>query len=118
MRVIPAVLTMLAIFLFSAGPSMDMQDRLLERIVNKGGHIIGYGILALSYWRIFGFRGNKFWLAWFLAVLYAMTDEYHQSFVPGRYSSLFDVLVYDTLGALIALWLAYLYLKTKQPAWV
>ena len=115
LRVLPAVLMMLAIFLFSAGPSMDLEDRLMERVVNKGGHMIGYGILALSFWRIFGIKRSRFWLAWFLAVLYAMTDEYHQSFVPGRYASLLDVLVYDNLGALIALGLVYFYLKTKQP---
>lgn len=51
-----------------------------------------------------------------LAVLYAVTDEYHQSFVPFRHSTSFDVLVYDNLGALISLWLAGMLAKQKQPA--
>lgn len=106
---------MLAIFLFSAGSAMDAENVLIERIVNKGGHMIGYGVLALCFWRGFEFKGNRGWLAWVLAVLYAVTDEYHQSFVPGRFPSIFDVLVYDNLGALISVGLAGLFLKQKQP---
>ena len=107
---------MLAIFLFSAGHGFDTPKRLLGFIVNKGGHMIGYGILTLAYWRMFEFGGRRLWVAWLLAVLYALTDEYHQSLVPGRHPRLFDVLVYDNLGALISLGLAVLLLKSKQPA--
>jgi VanZ family protein len=114
-RFLPAVLMMLAIFLFSAGSGFQTQEQLLQTIVNKGGHMIGYGLLALAFWRIFEFDENRFWLAWLLAVLYALTDEYHQSFVPGRHPSLFDALFFDALGALIALWLASRFLKTRRP---
>ena len=78
--------------------------------------MIGYGILALTYWRVFEFRGKKFWLAWLLTVLYALTDEYHQSFVAGRHPSLFDAFVYDNLGALICLSLAALFFRSKKTA--
>ena len=78
--------------------------------------MIGYGILALCFWRMLEFKGNRWWIAWFLAVLYALTDEYHQSFVPGRHPALFDVFFFDDLGALIALWLAITFFKSKQPA--
>ena len=114
-RWLPAALMMLAIFLYSAGPALDMPQSGLRLLVNKSGHVIGYAMLALSYWRAFNFNTNKRWAAWLLAVLYAMTDEFHQSFVPGRYSSLFDVLVYDNLGACFAMLLAGLFLKQKQP---
>jgi VanZ family protein len=106
---------MVTIFLFSAGSAVQMPELFLETVVNKGGHMIGYGMLALAFWRMFEFKGDRFLLAWLLAVLYALTDEYHQSFVPGRHPSLFDALVFDALGALIALWLAALYLKIKRP---
>ena len=75
--------------------------------------MVGYAFLALSYWRAIGFRRDKWWLAWCLAMLYAVTDEFHQSFVPGRYPSTWDVLVFDNLGALIALGLMRLY-KTQR----
>ncbi|RKX91784.1 MAG: hypothetical protein DRP84_11070, partial [Spirochaetes bacterium] len=36
----------------------------------------------------------------FLAVLYGLLDEFHQSFVPGRECSAYDLLV-DSIGAVI-----------------
>ncbi|MBK9782380.1 MAG: VanZ family protein [Anaerolineales bacterium] len=42
-------------------------------------------------------------MAWLLAVLYSATDEFHQSFVPGRHAAVTDVLVFDSFGAMIAL---------------
>jgi VanZ family protein len=38
-----------------------------------------------------------------LALIYSATDEFHQSFVPGRHPSLIDVLVFDNIGAVVAL---------------
>jgi VanZ family protein len=115
LRFLPALLVMLAIFLFSARPSMNLPQTIWERIFFKGGHVIGYGLLAWSYWRAGEFSNNRRWIAWFLAVLYAVSDEYHQSFVPGRHPSAFDVLFYDNLGAIASLWLMSSLLKRKQP---
>ena len=112
---LPALLMMLAIFLYSAGQALDLPQSFLRLLVNKGGHVIGYAMLALSYWRAFQFQPGRRGTAWLLAVLYALTDEIHQSFVPGRHPSLVDVLVYDNLGALVSLGLAGLYRKQKQP---
>jgi VanZ family protein len=114
-RWLPAALMMLAIFLYSAGQALDIPQSELRLIVNKSGHVIGYGMLALAYWRAFNFNGNRRWAAWILAVLYAMSDEFHQAFVPGRHPSLFDVLVYDNVGAFLSILLAGLLLKQKQP---
>ena len=77
--------------------------------------MLGYGLLALSYWHAFGWTGRRRWLAWALAILYACTDEFHQSFVWGRHPSIWDVLVFDNLGALISIWLAGRCIKQKRP---
>lgn len=77
--------------------------------------MLGYALLALSYWWAFDLEKNRRWFAWLFAVLYAMTDEFHQSFTAGRHPSVWDVLIFDNLGALISLWLANLYIKRKQP---
>lgn len=115
-RFTPMLLVMLAIFLFSARPSDNIPLSLLMRVLYKGGHVTGYAMLAFFYWRAFEFKDNRRWVAWLLAVLYAVTDEYHQSFVPGRHPAAFDVLVYDNIGALLSLWIAGFILKQKQPA--
>ena len=110
LRWLPALLVMLTIFLFSAQPSMELPNfDWADRIVKKGGHMTGYALLALSYWWALGFRREKWWLAWVFAVLYAVTDELHQSFVPGRHPSIWDVLVFDNLGALVSLWILQRY---------
>ena len=77
--------------------------------------MLGYGLLAWAYSHAFEMKPNQRWLAWFLAILYAVTDEYHQSFVAGRFSSVWDVLVFDNLGALISIRLAQAY-GEKRPA--
>ena len=105
-RWLPALLMMLIIFLFSSQPSSELPDfNWADTIVKKGGHLVGYAILALSYWYAFRMQQDKRGLAWLLAVLYALTDEFHQSFVPGRHSTIWDVLIFDNLGAMLSLWI-------------
>ena len=111
---LPAMLMMLIIFMFSAQPSSNLPNfEWADRIVKKGSHMVGYALLALSYWRAFQFEQRKRGFAWFLAILYAITDEFHQSFVPGRNASMWDVVIFDNLGTLISLWL-FAILKTKR----
>lgn len=113
---LPAIVMMLVIFWFSSQPSSEIPTfDWADRIIKKGGHMIGYGLLALSYWRAFDFKEGKRWVIWLLAVLYALTDEFHQSFVPGRSASIWDVLIFDNFGALISLWLTGLYRKEIRP---
>ena len=76
--------------------------------------MLGYAMLSWSYWYALDMSPNKRWLAWFLAILYAGTDEYHQSFVTGRYPSAWDVFLFDNLGALMSLQIPGL--KQKQSS--
>jgi len=108
---------MVVIFLFSAQSSSQLPNfDWADKFVKKGGHVIGYAILALLYWRAFEFKRNKRWVAWLLVLLYASTDEFHQSFVPGRHPTIWDVMIFDNLGALISLWLVARHRKQKRPA--
>jgi VanZ family protein len=107
---------MSVIFVFSSQPSDKLPDfNWADRVVKKGGHILGYGLLALSYWNALGWDKKKRPLAWLFALLYAMTDEFHQSFVTGRHPSVWDVLIFDNLGTLASLWAAGFYIKRKRP---
>jgi len=106
---------MAGIFAFSSRASTELPNfGLMDFAVKKGGHLLGYGLLALSYWRGLRFNRKYIWLAWALAVLYAMTDEFHQSFVPGRHPSLVDVFGFDGIGAAIALGIGWLIKKPKN----
>lgn len=105
-RWLPALLMMTAIFAFSSRTSNELPNfGGWDYFIKKSAHGIGYGALALSYLRALPDRNYK--LAWFLALLYSLTDEFHQSFVPGRRTSLIDVFVFDNLGAILALFLHY-----------
>ena len=113
---IPALIVMAVIFLFSSQPSENLPDfGMVDRIVKKGGHMFEYGVLALSYWYAFGWSKQRRWLAWLLAILYAASDEYHQTFVSGRHPSVWDVLIFDNFGALISLWIRSRFIKRKSP---
>ncbi len=103
-RWLPALLLMISIFAFSSRTSSELPNfRDWDYFIKKGAHAFGYGLLALSYLYIFNWSKKWYWLAWLLAVLYSTTDEFHQSFVPSRHAAISDVLIFDNLGAIIAL---------------
>ncbi len=120
MRWLPALVLMGVIFGFSSIPSREMPSfGVWDLIVKKGGHMLGYALLALAFWFALGFKSSRWWLALILAVVYALSDEFHQSFVPGRNASLVDALLVDGAGAglgLLAGWLVGIQwlLKTKS----
>jgi len=105
-RWLPAMIMMAVIFAFSAQPSDNLPSfDLLDKIVKKGGHMVGYGLLGLSYLYALSLNKKRYLIAWLLAVLYAITDEYHQSFVSSRHPSVLDVALFDNLGAIATLFL-------------
>ena len=104
------------IFWFSAHTSASLPNfDWADAIVKKSGHVIGYAMLVFFNWYALGMDKNKRWLAWLLTILYALTDEYHQSYVAGRHPSIWDVMIFDDLGALLSLWLATRNIKQKRP---
>jgi VanZ family protein len=114
-RWFPAILLMGLIFWFSAQPGEELPVfGWADTIVKKSGHMLGYGLLALSYWYALALDSRRRWLVWLLAILYAATDEVHQSFVAGRHASIWDVAIFDNLGALFSLWSAGQILRGKQ----
>lgn len=102
----PAAAVMLVIFMFSSRPSNELPDfGSWDYVVKKSAHMLEYGLLAVACWRGFEVAPGKRWAAWAIAVGYAITDEVHQSFVPGRFPSLVDVGLFDNLGAILALFM-------------
>jgi len=106
-RGLAASIMMIAIFLFSSQPSESLPDFLnWDYLIKKSSHVIGYGLLGFSCLHYFTGHPKKYRISWLTTVLYAVTDEFHQSFVPGRSASILDVLLFDNLGAIIALWIS------------
>jgi VanZ family protein len=68
-------------------------------LIRKAAHFTEYGIL---FWLLIrGPMVRRPYLALMLCVVYALTDEGHQVFVPGRTASLYDVAL-DSSGALFS----------------
>ena len=75
----------------------------IDRFLTQSRRYAGYALLSLAFaWGIGIQKPGAIWKAWLLTVAYAVTDEFHQSFVPGRNASLMDVVI-DALGASIGL---------------
>ncbi|WP_078543750.1 VanZ family protein [Litchfieldia alkalitelluris] len=83
---------------------------LLNFILRKLGHIVAFGVLAVLFCLALNKSKRPFLYAWIITTLYAFFDEFHQSLVPNRTSSIMDVGL-DSLGAVIALVLLRKYKK-------
>lgn len=76
--------------------------------LRKLGHFTEYALLALFLWRAFRLSliaktdAAVAVICLGVAALFAVSDEFHQSFVPTRTSSPRDVLI-DCVGAAVAL---------------
>jgi VanZ family protein len=95
---------MLAIWFLSSQSGLPLPKGIFG--VDKIAHCIAYATLAAA-WALFFLAGKRTrawspWLIWAVAFSvslgYGALDEFHQSFVPGRDASVFDLLA-DGLGA-------------------
>lgn len=102
----PALGLMLLIFIlssFSSLPHLPLKFELKDKVI----HAIVYGLLGFLLNRAFS-NQNRFpvwkkystWLAILVAILYGISDEIHQYFVPGRSMDIYDVLA-DAVGAFL-----------------
>lgn len=96
------------IFYLSSKPRVVPEvDPILANIISIGGHIVFYAILYLLLNNALEktFKLNRQFislLTLLIVVIYGVSDEFHQSFVPGRDASVLDVGL-DLLGGVIAM---------------
>ena len=77
---------------------------ILTTLVRKSAHFIEYTLLGFFTARAFDKYGKNPFLAIPVGIVYSITDEIHQIFVPGRSCEITDILIDSagvTLGALI-----------------
>ena len=103
---LPALIWMLLIFIGSSIPSVSVsRNGTLDFLAHKVAHLFEYAVLYLLVYRALisgksAFDKRKIVVALFLVTLYGASDEFHQSFIPGRESRLRDVFI-DFLGGLL-----------------
>jgi VanZ family protein len=91
------------IFYLSAQPDLPQPHvGWADLVISSGAHSFVFGVLAVLWARALGERRHALILAFALTMLYALTDEFHQAFVPGRHPDLWD-LVCDGFGAVLGL---------------
>jgi len=91
--------------------------------MRKTGHVMGYGILSLLLlraWRdTLAYTSAWAWrtalLAWLGTVFVASMDEWHQSFLPSRTGTVWDVVL-DSIAGLVFLLFAYFWSRRSRTA--
>ena len=109
-RWLAVILWMGVIFALSATPSIATPlEPAYDFTLKKLAHITVYAILTILLFRALRLhitnKGHAVVTAALLAILYALSDEWHQTFVPGREGTLRDVGI-DAVGAVgMSMWL-------------
>ncbi|MBA3301838.1 MAG: VanZ family protein [Thermoleophilaceae bacterium] len=98
MRFLPPLALMGLIFFLSSQPDLSTGLGTADLILRKVAHALIFGTLCFLWWRALGRRIAP---AIAITILYAITDEWHQSYVEGRHGAPVDVLI-DAAGALAA----------------
>jgi VanZ family protein len=109
-------------WLFQAifGAVSDDRWEMIHHLVRKSGHFLGYGILGLAWLRAWWmtlphsiFLQDAL-LSFLGTAMTASADEFHQTFLPNRTGSPWDVLL-DCCGALAMQLLVYVFMRVFRP---
>ena len=115
-----APLAMMAAIFYLSGQTGGEELAWWEVVLRKLGHFGGYAALALLWsWALAPAVRRPLPWALAIAVLYAISDEYHQTFVEGRHGTALDLSI-DAVGAfagaLFARWAALRRSRGSDPA--
>ncbi len=114
---LPILLASVAIFIASHQPQIEFPDFgifNLDKLLHFGAFLL-YSLL-LMFFLVSNFNFNKrrvLLITFVFATLFAISDEFHQSFVPGRDASLYD-LIADIAGISLSLFFYYFIDKTSN----
>jgi VanZ family protein len=98
-RWLPVVLWAGLIFGLSSIPSLGTGLGNWDLVLRKLAHATEYAVLGFLLLRATGREGA----AALVGVAYAVTDEFHQHFVPGRHGAAYDVAI-DAAGVLVGVY--------------
>jgi VanZ family protein len=102
------------------GPVANARWEVIHHLVRKCGHFFGYGFIGVAWLRAWWMTLPRSHflpdaaLALLGTSLVASLDEWHQSYLPNRTGSVWDVLL-DCSGAIALQLVVYIYLRMRQP---
>jgi VanZ family protein len=111
---LPPIIWMVVIFYLSSRPRFSITHKfVLDFAIFKILHMIEYGLLYFLFFRAFYktsqlYLTQQFILSFLLALFYAITDEFHQLFVPTREGKIRDIII--DMGGII---LVYYFIKSN-----
>ncbi len=104
-------------FIFPTAPEETLL--IYHGYIRKMAHLTEYGVLAFwasrAFWNSSVKVLRKYWflVAFVLAVMVALIDEYNQSFNTARTGSIYDVLI-DASGAIVVVIILFVYKFIRQ----
>jgi VanZ family protein len=102
------------------GPVASARWDVIHHYVRKSGHFFGYGAIGLAWLRAWWMTlphsrfSHDAFLALLGTALLASCDEYHQSFLPNRTGTPWDMLL-DCTGAITLQLFVYVYMRIAKP---
>ncbi|MGA7648823.1 MAG: VanZ family protein, partial [Terriglobales bacterium] len=103
------------------GPIDYYKFDVFHHYLRKTGHVVGYGMLSLLLLR--GWRATfgrvpelllrAVLLSWLGTAIVAALDEWHQSYIPSRTGTIWDVAL-DTVAGVAFLVVAYIWLRRSE----
>ena len=95
----PPLVLMGLIFFLSAQPDLNSGLGVVDTVGRKLVHMAVFGALWFLWWRASDYGHPGAAIA--ITLLYAVSDEYHQTFTDGRHGSPWDVAI-DAVGVGLA----------------
>ena len=77
----------------------------LSLIIRKLAHLSEYFILGLLVYNLIYSYNKKMYIAIIICIFYAISDEVHQMFVPGRSCQMLDICI-DSIGSVLGIFLS------------
>lgn len=114
------MLWMALIFFLSSRPTTQVSDEFtINFLFFKSLHVIEYAALYFFMLRGVSFHAKDkrvgYRIAFVLTVLYAISDELHQKFVPTREGKILRDGIIDTFGATLS-WIILAHVLPRTPA--
>ena len=111
---------MVDVFPYTKNLKEEAKNKIVEKsqpIIRKGAHLSIYtlvGILIMSFISTYKIHLKyKFLISILVGLIYASSDEIHQSFIPDRTASIIDVGI-DTSGVLIGIMLVLIIISVYK----